>query len=77
MLPPRYTLSVCDEDIHDSLHADGWRGEKKNDWETLVPFIEITQCLVCSYVSELRSLMIGCAQDRSVIAKVRNIVHAG
>jgi hypothetical protein len=33
--------------------------------------------LVCSYVSELRSLVIGSAQARSVIAKVRNVVHAG
>jgi hypothetical protein len=35
-------------------------------------FIELTLSLVCSYVSELRSLGIGCAQDSSMIAKVRN-----
>jgi hypothetical protein len=33
--------------------------------------------LVCSYVSELRSLVIGYPQDRCMIAKVRNVVHAG
>jgi hypothetical protein len=32
---------------------------------------------VCTYVSELRILLIGCAQDRSMIAKVRNVVHVG
>jgi hypothetical protein len=31
--------------------------------------------LVCSYVRQLRSLVIGCAQDRSTIAEVRNVVH--
>jgi hypothetical protein len=33
--------------------------------------------LVCSYISELRSSVIGSAQDRSMIAKVRNVVHVG
>jgi hypothetical protein len=28
---------------------------------------------VCSYVSQLRILLIGCAQDRSIIAKIRNV----
>jgi hypothetical protein len=32
--------------------------------------------LIYSYVSELRILRIGCAEDRSVIAKVQNIVYA-
>jgi hypothetical protein len=36
-----------------------------------------TFCLVCNYVSELRILLIGCSQDRSVIAEERNVVHAG
>jgi hypothetical protein len=36
-----------------------------------------TFCLVSSYVSELRILLIRCAQDRSALAKVRNVVHVG
>jgi hypothetical protein len=32
--------------------------------------------LVGSYTNELRILLIGCAQDRSMLAKVRNVVHA-
>jgi hypothetical protein len=41
-------------------------------------FIEITQSVqfVLTSVS-LRSLVIGSAQDRSMIAKVRNVVYAG
>jgi hypothetical protein len=39
-------------------------------------FFEITQSVVCSYISEL-SLVIGSAQDSSMVAKVRNVVHAG
>jgi hypothetical protein len=33
--------------------------------------------LVCSYVSELRSLVIGSAQDRSMTAKVGNVAPLG
>jgi hypothetical protein len=29
------------------------------------------------YVSKLRSFVIGSAQDRSMIAKVRNVIHSG
>jgi hypothetical protein len=39
--------------------------------------INYSKPVVSSYVSELRSLMIGSDRDRSMIAKVRNVVHAG
>jgi hypothetical protein len=40
-------------------------------------FIKITEKFLFSYVSELRNMVIGCAQDRSMIAKLWNLVQAG